>query len=80
MATNRTEFFRVLSEYRTKSLSQSLEDMLTNAVNIPEGIRSIASVSHQNLRRFLQDECQRDSGFPSVLKTADRDFLGGFRK
>jgi hypothetical protein len=77
MATYNTEFLRALSEYRGKSISQSFEDLLTRAINIPEGIRSTASASQQNLRKFLHDECQRDSGFPPVLKTADGDFLGG---
>jgi hypothetical protein len=77
MAINNTEFLRVLSEYRTKSISQSFEDLLTGSINIPEGIRSAASASHQHLRKFLQDECQRDQGFPPVLQSADSDFLGG---
>ena len=60
-----------------QSISQSFEDLLTSAINIPEGIRILASASQQNLRKFLQDECSRDSAFPPVLRTADSDFLGG---
>jgi hypothetical protein len=77
MATYNTEFWRFLSEYRAKSLSQSFEDLLASSINIPDGIRSTASLSHQNLRKFLQEECERDSGFPPVLRTTDCDFLGG---
>jgi hypothetical protein len=77
MAGFDTDLWRVLSEYRAKSVSQCFEDLLTNSINIPEGIRSIASNSHQNLREFLQEEYERDPGFPPVLKIADRDFLGG---
>ncbi len=72
-----TELWRGLLEYRSKSVSQCFEDILTNSINIPEGIRTTASTSHQNLRRFLQDECKSDPGFPPVLKIADCDFLGG---
>lgn len=77
MATYNAEFWRVLSEYRANSVSQSFEACLTDSVNIPEGIRGIASASQQNLRKFLQEECERDSGFPRVLRRADSDFLGG---
>lgn len=77
MATYNAEFIRALSEYRAESISQSFEDMLTRTINIPDGIRSTASASQQNLRKFLQEECQRDSGFPPVLQKADSDFLGG---
>jgi hypothetical protein len=77
MASFNTELWRALSEYRVKSLSQSLEDLLTGSINISEGIRSTASASQQNLRKFLQDECDRDSGFPPILSNADSDFLGG---
>lgn len=77
MASFDTAVWRVLSEYRAKSISQSFEDLLTSSINIPEGIRTTASTSHQNLRKFLQEECERDSSFPPILKTADCDFLGG---
>jgi hypothetical protein len=77
MASHNNNLLRYLSEYRNKSISQSFEELLTNSINIREGIRIIASTSHQNLRRFLQEECERDSGFPSVLNTVDSDFLGG---
>jgi len=66
-----------LSEYRAKSVSQCFEDLLVDSINIPDGIRTTASTSQQNLRKFLQDECERDSGFPPVLKKVDCDFLGG---
>jgi hypothetical protein len=77
MANFDTALWRVLAEYRAKSVSQSFEDLLTSSINIPEGIRSTASGSHQNLREFLQEEYERDPGFPPILKTADCDFLGG---
>lgn len=77
MAGFNTELWQSLLEYRAKSVSQSFEDLLTNSINIADGIRTTASTSQQNLRKFLQDECERDSGFPVVLKTADCDFLGG---
>jgi len=77
MASFDTALWRVLSEYRAKSVSQSLEDLLTSSINISEGMRSIASTSHQNLREFLQEEHDRDPGFPPILKAADCDFLGG---
>jgi hypothetical protein len=77
MASSNTALWRALSEFRTKSISQTLEELLTSSINIPEGIRSTASTSHQNLRKFLQEECERDSGFPPILKAVDCDFLGG---
>jgi len=51
--------------------------LLTSSTNIPEGIRTLASAGQHNLRKFLQDECERDSGFQPVLATTDTDFLGG---
>ena len=67
-----------LLRFRTdKGVSQSFEDMLTAFINIPERMRTLASASQQNLRKFLQDECERDPAFPPVLATADKDFLGG---
>jgi hypothetical protein len=77
MASFNVDFLQFLSEYRAKSVSQSFEDLLTNSINIREGIRTIASTSQQNLREFLQSECERDPTFPPVLKKADNDFLGG---
>ena len=74
---SRNDVLRFLSEYRTKSVSQSFEDLLANAINIREGIRTIASTSQQNLREFLQSECDRDASFPPVLRRSDKDFLGG---
>ena len=75
MATSNSELWRILSEQRSKRPSQCFEDLLTNAINIPDGIRGIASVSHQGLRDFIRTECERDSAFPAVL--TDADFLGG---
>lgn len=75
MATSNNELWRVLLEHRTRSASACFEELLTSAINLPDGIRAIASVSHQNLRDFLRKECERDSTFPPVLK--DADFLGG---
>jgi hypothetical protein len=72
-----TEVWQSLLEYRAKGVSQCFEELLTSSINIAEGIRSTASTSQQNLRRFLQDECKSDPGFPPVLAIADRDFLGG---
>jgi hypothetical protein len=72
-----TELWQSLLEYRAKGVSQCFEELLTSSINIAEGIRSTASTSQQNLRKFLQDECKSDSGFPPVLAIADRDFLGG---
>jgi hypothetical protein len=77
MASRDLNLLHFLSEYRTKSVSQSFDELLADSINIPEGIRATASISHQNLRKFLQEECERDSGFPSILGTADSDFLGG---
>src|SRR5208283_3587497 len=77
MASSNSQLWRILSEYRTKSVSQSLEELLTNSINIREGIRSTASTSQQHLREFLHGESQRDANFPPILKTEDRDFLGG---
>ena len=57
MASPNYDILRFLSEYRGKSISQSFEDQLTNSLNIREGIRAIASTSQQNLREFLQSEC-----------------------
>ena len=39
MANFDTALWRVLAEYRAKSVSQSFEDLLTSSINIPEGIR-----------------------------------------
>src|ERR1700694_3530556 len=77
MASFDTALWRALSQYRAKIVSQSLEDLLTNSINISEGMRSTASTSHQNLREFLQEECERDPSFPPILKAVDCDFLGG---
>jgi hypothetical protein len=77
MASHDFDISQFLSEYRPKSMSQSFEDLLTNSINIREGVRSIASTSQQNLREFLRSECERDSSFPPVLRTSDKDFLGG---
>lgn len=77
MASRSFDILQFLSEYRPKSVSQSFGDLLTNSINIREGIRTIASTSQQNLREFLQGECERDSSFPPVLRTVDNDFLGG---
>jgi hypothetical protein len=77
VSASNAELLRYLLEYRSKSISESFEDMLTKYINIREGIRSIASTSQQNLREFLQNECQRDLTFPRVLKRVDSDFMGG---
>ncbi len=77
MASFDTAVWRFLSEYRAKSISQSFEDLLTNSINIPEGIRSTASTSHQNLREFLQEECGRDSSFPPSSRPRIVTFFGG---
>jgi hypothetical protein len=66
-----------LAEYRSKSISQSFEDLLAREINIPEGVRSLAATSQQHLREFLEKECIRDPNFPAVLKKGDSDFLGG---
>src|SRR5437016_8265900 len=75
MSTSNSEIWRMLLEQRTKSASTCFEELLTVQINIPEGIRAIASTSHLHLRDFLRSECERDSGFPALLK--DADFLGG---
>ena len=72
-----SELLRFVLEYREKSVSQSFEELLTNEINIAEGIRSIASKSQQHLREFLDGESSRDQSFPSILKSIDSDFLGG---
>jgi hypothetical protein len=77
VASYNSELWRLLSEYRVKSVSQSLEELLTNSINIAEGVRAKASTSHQNLREPLQTECERDAGFPALLRTSDKNFLGG---
>jgi hypothetical protein len=53
------------------------EDLLSNKINIPPGIRSTASDSQNHLRDFLSRECLRDTNFPRVLSKIDSDFLGG---
>jgi hypothetical protein len=75
VTASNNELWRLVLERGTKNPSQCFEELLTNAINIPDGIRAIASVSHQNIRDFLRKECERDSSFPAVLK--DADFLGG---
>lgn len=51
--------------------------LLDSSINISDGIRSTASNSHNHLRDFLNDECNRDATFPRILSINDDDFLGG---
>ncbi len=64
-----------LTEVRT--VSGAFERFLERQINIGPGTRSVASVSQNHLRDFIAEENRRDSSFPRLLTTADRDFLGG---
>ena len=61
----------------TTSTADALDDLIGRQINIAAGIREKASDSQQHLREFLTTERKRDSTFPRVLASADRDFLGG---
>lgn len=58
-------------------IDSAFEDLLSNKINIPQGIRSKASDSQNHLRDFLSQERLRDNNFPRVLSKMDSDFLGG---
>jgi hypothetical protein len=53
----------------------ALTAILDTKVNIPSGLRSRASDSHNSLREFLRGENGRDETFPAIL--AGADFIGG---
>jgi hypothetical protein len=61
----------------SRSVTQALEGLLEQKVNIPPGARSQASDSQNHLRDFLRTEASRDLTFPRILANADCDFLGG---
>lgn len=75
MATSNSELWRAILENRSKSASTYFEELLTSKINIPDGIRGQAIVSHNSIRETLRGEFDRDITFPPVLKGAD--FLGG---
>ncbi|MFA5143285.1 MAG: hypothetical protein WC522_03840 [Candidatus Omnitrophota bacterium] len=68
-------FEAILKE--SKNANGAFGQLLDSSINIPEGIRSTASDSHNHLREFLEGEHKRDSTFPRVLSIKDDDFLGG---
>jgi len=71
-----SKLFEAISK-ETRSVNGAFEQLLGSSINIPEGIRSTASDSHNHLREFLEGEHKRDSNFPRVLSIKDDDFLGG---
>src|SRR4030042_3868859 len=71
------KFYTALKEATSRTINSAFETFMDNEINIPKGIRSIASTSQKHLREFLSSEKDRDDTFPRVLLIEDNDFLGG---
>ncbi|MDP2754374.1 MAG: nucleotidyltransferase [Nitrospirota bacterium] len=71
------EFYTALKEATSRTVNSAFETFIDNEINIPKGIRAIASTSQKHLREFLSSEEDRDDAFPRVLLIEDNDFLGG---
>lgn len=67
----------LLATSSAPKVATALDGLLDRQINIPKGIRAKASDSQQHLRSFLATERARDTTFPRVLSSADKDFLGG---
>lgn len=68
---------RMLREAEARTVSGAFKQFLDKEINIAQGIREIASNSHNHMRDFLATECDRDATFPRILSINDSDFVGG---
>ena len=60
-----------------RSVNGSFENFINKELTISQGIRSVASNSHNALRAFLRGLYEKDNTFPVVLSVVDSDFIGG---
>ena len=59
------------------SLDSALDRFLQQEISISTNARQDASRSQNNLRGILRGKADKDTGFPEILVSQDRDFLGG---